>query len=154
MIKGTDVTLLSQDNAEIIANFGLQDGEFRLAVDGNAVYALIFRPMSWQEAEGLAGKLPGRGWHLASIHSKEEHYYVCSLAATYGIGCFWIGFTDRAQEGTFVWSDGSPVNFTAWHPDEPNEHNGEDYTVCITADRDWNDYRGDVPMPSLLKRSR
>ena len=34
-------------------------------------------------------------------------------------GC-WIGFEDSAQQGGFLWEDGSSVDFVNWAPAEPN----------------------------------
>ena len=31
-----------------------------------------------------------------------------------------IGLTDRAVEGTFVWDDGTPLAYSNWHTGEPN----------------------------------
>ncbi|HSN24865.1 MAG TPA: lectin-like protein [Kofleriaceae bacterium] len=31
-----------------------------------------------------------------------------------------IGLTDRAVEGTFVWDDGTPLGYSNWHTGEPN----------------------------------
>lgn len=51
----------------------------------------------------------------------------------------WIGFTDIATEGTFLWSNGQPSceNFTNWNIAEPNNFppmtstNGEDFTELL-----------------------
>ena len=37
---------------------------------------------------------------------------------------YWIGFTDQKNEGTWVWSDGRPTNWTNWSCD-----------YCYTAGR-------------------
>jgi hypothetical protein len=34
----------------------------------------------------------------------------------------WLGFSDRAREGTFVNSNGLPANYTNWNEGEPNNH--------------------------------
>ena len=31
-----------------------------------------------------------------------------------------IGLTDLATEGTFVWDDGTPLGYSNWHTGEPN----------------------------------
>ena len=46
----------------------------------------------------------------------------------------WLGFTDSAEEGTFVWSDGSPSNdYANWAAGEPNEWGGETHNVIRLA---------------------
>ena len=75
------------------------------------------------EADGMHG--------LASIHSRAEQMQAskaCRQVASvdaelqHGIadGC-WIGLTDGDIEGTFKWTDNSPVNFLNWNSGEPNE---------------------------------
>ena len=38
----------------------------------------------------------------------------------------WIGLNDRIKEGTYIWSDGSSVEYTNWKTGEPS---GEDCTA-------------------------
>uniref|UniRef100_A0AAQ4PB53 C-type lectin domain-containing protein n=1 Tax=Gasterosteus aculeatus aculeatus TaxID=481459 RepID=A0AAQ4PB53_GASAC len=47
---------------------------------------------------------------LVIIDSREEQEFVNSLMATKH--CAWIGMTDRDEEGTWKWVDGTPVNTT------------------------------------------
>ena len=35
-----------------------------------------------------------------------------------------IGLTDREQEMTFVWVDGTALTYANWHPDDPNDSDG------------------------------
>lgn len=65
-----------------------------------------------------------RGGDIASIHSAEENAQAASLV---GLGSdAWIGFTDQRAEGTWVWSDGSPVVYTNWAGGEPNSYLGDE----------------------------
>ena len=70
---------------------------------------------------------------------------------------YWIGFTDRQEEGVWGWADGESVNHKHWAPSEPNNLNpgtvgpewqnyytesGEDYAVMnwiIDGVAYWND---------------
>ena len=71
------------------------------------------------------------GGDLASIHSAEEQQQAADacrpvsggLSEAGRPGGCWIGLTDaeglegvRTQEGTFVWTDGSPVDYQNWAP--------------------------------------
>ena len=36
------------------------------------------------------------------------------------MGSCWIGANDLETEGTFVWSDGTELDYTNWYPGQPN----------------------------------
>ena len=42
---------------------------------------------------------------------------------------FWIGFNDIHLEGTFFWTDNSPVKYTNWNANEPR--NWGSYRDCV-----------------------
>merc|ERR1712190_303884 len=62
---------------------------------------------------------------------------------------YWIGLSDRENEGQWEWSDMSPVDYTNWYPGEPNDHkhdhNGEDCGMLYASELrtggtgKWND---------------
>jgi hypothetical protein len=82
-----------------------------------------------------------RGGDLLSIHSLEEQETI-SLAAYAGYqGHLWIGINDRIEEGTFAWTDGSPVDFEHWNNNEPNDWgSGEDCGHLYEGNENrWND---------------
>ena len=61
-------------------------------------------PKSWHDA---AAACELRGGNLASIHSENENQLVFQLAGTYA----WIGLNNLYTEGTFEYSDGTPLDF-------------------------------------------
>ena len=43
------------------------------------------------------------------------------------VGGVWLGLNDLEEEGTFTWSDGSPVDYSdSWLPNEPNDLGGQE----------------------------
>ena len=87
---------------------------------------------AWATASSYNG-MPG---YLVSILSQAEQGF---LSGTFGAN-FWIGFTDEALEGTWVWTSGEPVSYTNWAPGEPNNVGDEDYAVQYWYG--WNDTQG------------
>jgi len=75
------------------------------------------------------------GGHLVTINDAAENTWVATTFAPLALqGALWIGFTDAAVEGSFVWSSGELVTYTNWASGEPNnccggypEPTGEDY---------------------------
>jgi hypothetical protein len=95
---------------------------------------------SWTESEQVAIALGG---HLATIDDQAEHDWIAAQWHNWqGVDLhLWIGLTDVATEGTWVWADGTPLGFTNWAPGEPNNSNNEDYGSMRKNDAlaQWND---------------
>lgn len=85
------------------------------------------------------------GGHLASIHSLAQHDWFVQVGGGLGRGEWWIGLSDASEEGTFVWDDGTPLDYTNWNTDEPNDLGGAvDCEECgedcgEVAWQSWND---------------
>lgn len=114
------------------------------------------------------------GAHTVSYQTAQENQDVTtalySSAYSPANYTFWIGFSDAATEGTFVWLDGAPVNYTNWAPNEPNNQipnccniplfgcqnsdircsQGED-CVQMYGDGTWNDLGCDVNSISVIE---
>jgi hypothetical protein len=80
---------------------------------------------TWPEAEAACQE---RGGNLASIASEAQSDVVTVLLAeAEGLWQCWIGLTDAAEEGAWVWSDGEPATgFTDWKGSQPNNHIPDD----------------------------
>ena len=71
-------------------------------------YLYFADQLTWSEARASCQVMGG---DLASIHSwaDAKHAFPQEIQ-----GYAWIGLTDAASEGQWVWSDGSPLGFTNW----------------------------------------
>ena len=49
----------------------------------------------------------------------------------------WINFNDQASEGSWVWSDGSPVTYTNWLSGQPDNSGNEDCGQIHTQANGW-----------------
>ncbi|KAL3984217.1 ESCRT-I complex subunit pritein [Sarotherodon galilaeus] len=97
-----------------------------------------------------------KGGDLVKIDSSEEQIFLETKT-----GYFWIGLTDSAEEGRWLWVDGSPLNerLTFWFIGEPNslymvDPDGED---CAMMGHNgimlWFDYSCKVPFRSICEKA-
>ena len=65
---------------------------------------------------------------------------------------WWIGLDDLDQEGAFTWSDGTPLDFTAWNDGEPNNAGEEDCANLPAWNGGlWNDLPCDHVLPYICR---
>jgi hypothetical protein len=100
----------------------------------------------WNAAEAEA---VSHGGHLAAVGSQAEQDFLTSYFCTPKVP-FWIGASDIGHRGTYAWSSGEPMSFTAWSPGEPNDWTGdEDYAAMNWHFAEGNGMRGlwnDAPL--------
>eukprot|EP00964_Phaeocystis_antarctica_P102291 scaffold67648_cov33-Phaeocystis_antarctica.AAC.1 len=91
--------------------------------------------LSWADADAAC---QATGLQLATVQSAAQNALLVTAAAGNKV---WIGGTDAASEGTWVWSPSNmPLSYTNWYPGEPNNQGGED---CLEFNfggpGKWND---------------
>lgn len=119
-------------------------GEFSVTVRISAsqafkshTYQAVSGDFTWHQAKTDA---EARGGHLATITSQAEFDYVLSLGVLPSDSYF-LGATDEAQEGVWVWLTGEPWEYSAWSPNEPNNQGLENYLVAsASSSHRWNDW--------------
>ena len=81
------------------------------------------------------------GGHLATINSASQNTAVFMLADGQIV---WIGLTDAASEGTWVWMDGSPVVYSLWHAGQPDNYGSDEDCAVFWYGFEWNDVPCDM----------
>ncbi|XP_053302130.1 lactose-binding lectin l-2 [Pleuronectes platessa] len=106
----------------------------------NRYYKYVSIHMNWTDAELYC---VSQGANLVSIHSLDEQNFIKTLIKNFdhAEGRTWIGLSDLHKEGSWMWSDGSAVNFTFWLPGEPNNNYGRENCVHnnFITHKKWND---------------
>lgn len=109
----------------------------------------LLSPATWEESQAAAELLGG---NLATIRNQEEQDFVFNtfggFAGTQHL--LWIGLynptlTPGGGEEDFVWVDGSPVTYTNWDLNEPNNALGTEFWVAMYYPNyhnpgSWNDW--------------
>jgi Lectin C-type domain len=107
-------------------------GEF-LNVEEATCYRRSDQSAAWVDALSSCQAWGGR---LVTIDSRaEDDFLGAQMQAT-----FWIGASDRVQEGLVVWSGGAPLAFSNWGVGQPDDFQGrEDCIVKTLPAGSWND---------------
>jgi len=122
---------------------------------GDSCYQVFGEALAWVDAQESC---VAWGGHLASVQSAPEdaflEFWPAELGLTPANGSgVWIGGTDAAQDGVFLWADGSPVLVNGWAPGQPNDGAGVD---CIEKRNDgtdlWYDQRCTDGRPFICER--
>lgn len=117
-----------------------------LTVPGYPCALYFYNPTTtnnWNTAQSQAAAV---GASLLSVCNQAENDAVWQAALNAGVsGGLWIGYNDANSEGNWVWTDGSPCNFTNWNSGEPNNttdpcsFTGEDAAIIQMSNGKWND---------------
>ncbi|OWF52078.1 echinoidin-like [Mizuhopecten yessoensis] len=89
-----------------------------------------------------------KGGVLLTLHSSTEQNFIMSTLGSLNFAGngVWLGLTDQTTEGSFIWADGSPVDYTYWASGQPAGLGGiaaaqEDCTLMKYRDSGhWHDY--------------
>ena len=74
------------------------------------------------------------GTRMAMTKTEEENRFIYSL----GGGDIWIPLSDQESESSFVWTDGTELEWANWVGGEPNNVNNQDCAYMWREDR-WDD---------------
>ncbi|KAL2078274.1 hypothetical protein ACEWY4_025959 [Coilia grayii] len=111
-------------------------------------------PRTWIDAEQYCQSIGG---NLASIHSSDEYVYIQGMIhkLTNTNPRTWIGGWDAAQEGLWLWSDGSKFDYTRWIPGEPNNRGGAENCIEMNTLEMmwWNDLPCNLARAALCSLS-
>lgn len=106
---------------------------------GGAPYMFCANDEVWSDART---ECLTYGYDLVTLNDAAENAFVFATATAYGFASdshfAWIGFNDRATEGTWAWANGEAVSYTNWNAGEPNDASGEDCTHMLSSGF-WND---------------
>ena len=100
------------------------------------LYLYVNQAKSWYSARDYCAS---RGGYLVTIQDAEENEFIYQLSNG---GYTWLGATDEAEEGTWVWVNGQPWEYRNWAASQPDDVGSEDYLAFFTEQgksRIWND---------------
>lgn len=118
-----------------------------LVYDEHTTFIVVRNPKTWLDAQSFAESYGGR---LAVIDCKEKQDLIYSKVRS--IGDAWIGLTDEANEGVWLYTDGRPATiYSNWNSGEPNNSGNEDYAEMYMASGKWNDLNGTQAYPFIME---
>ena len=114
------------------------DGDMQATAPDGSCLMLVLAPVSYVDAKATCA---GLGAHLAILTTAALDDTAEKLVDV--VDTF-IGLSDEAVEGRFVWGDGTPLQFSSWELGEPNDGNGRVAEDCAIIagqrpEKGWDD---------------
>ena len=109
-------------------------------------FSVVEGSFTWQEAIADADS---RGGRLAVLDTQEKIDMAVALAVNSSNSPqLWIGLSDEAVEGEFVWINGTPLGASNWIPGQPDDSGGREDYVHMKSGGDWawNDRTADTTL--------
>lgn len=108
----------------VLSPLGVQAWAWSWHTWGGSEYSLTDNSTTWELAEAEAVAALG---HLVTINDASEQTHL--IGSYSSSNNYWIGFTDRVDEGVWKWISGQTWTYTNWNTQEPNNSGNEDYAV-------------------------
>uniref|UniRef100_A0A8D3C725 C-type lectin domain-containing protein n=1 Tax=Scophthalmus maximus TaxID=52904 RepID=A0A8D3C725_SCOMX len=147
-----------KDSLQVIANvLGLgvktcPDGWKRFE---STCYLVSVETASWERGWQ---DCTSRGADLVIVDRAEEQTFLTIILEQ----DTWIGLTDRDQEGSWKWSDGTPLTLAFWRTGQPDNGGGHPQIGeedCATSSpyrgtgKNWNDLPCDASKPWICEKN-
>ena len=112
-------------------------------------YILQTTERTWQASETACTTL-GSTCHLASMHSTEEYEIIKALIDAEPKHTWWFGINDHSNHQTWVYNDGTLVDFTrSFWPEE--QKNNENFGSIYSINGNWYDSEATKTRKSICK---
>lgn len=93
---------------------------------------------SFTQAQAAADAANRRG-RLASFPNANDFTRAAGRARKTTQGYLWLGLSDAATEGAWLWSDGNAPTYNRWLDGQPNGGIGENHAVLMENSNQWAD---------------
>jgi hypothetical protein len=90
-----------------------------LGPDGSECYRVVLTGAFWQDARDQCAAWGGA---LVKVETPEEDAFLDRIAPV----TMWLGGSDTVFENVFLWTDGSPITYGNWGPNQPDRFPGPD----------------------------
>ncbi|MGK0357836.1 MAG: hypothetical protein ACI9U2_000119 [Bradymonadia bacterium] len=106
---------------------------------GGRAYRFCPAPVTYDAALAACAE---EGLALVEVDSPAENAWVWQTARSRAVQRWWIGLSDRAEEGAYRTLDNRRVEFGSWRRGEPNDGGRSEDCVHFWEDApEWNDAR-------------
>lgn len=116
--------------SSITSHSAVISGSVYNPANGHNYYLLS--PSTWTAAESQA---IGLGGHLATVNDLAENTWLLNTFSLYtGVRRdLWLGLSDAASEGNYVWANGEAFSFSHWTPDNPSNVPAQNYVFMYSG---------------------